>query len=424
MEFDQSKVFYDIISQMTKQRDSLSWILLNYAELNNHSRLKIVASGKIFRDLFPYLDSDALYGFINIPNADNERILFEWFGVSDPPQAACNNSIRTLNTLIDNVHIDQKVCVHSKQQLEAIISREYLSSFFYTSNDSGETRKKMYKYISNIKAKSIGMTSSLFPVIPEIKTHIYVQPLSIQHELRTRNIGNLEWNTKSNVNRQIEIQNIEQAQLLPENNIKIIVIGESGVGKTYMTRTYIHGKCAQKEPSQTVGAEVSTKIAITNGYKLKLEIWDTMGQEKYGALVKTWFRFARGAIIMYDITELDSYEMVSKQWVEHVLTYCDPDVVVMLVGNKTDLENDRQVSYERASNYATARNFLFNETCSFNAHSCMRVFEMLAYEMTKVFASDLENLNKTSSEKEVIKFNNHCNFNSNLNKSQASRGRC
>jgi len=125
---------------------------------------------------------------------------------------------------------------------------------------------------------------------------------------------------------------------------KIIIIGDSGVGKTNILSRYIKNSFSFDTRS-TVGVEFGAKKLELNGIKVKGQIWDTAGQERYRSITNTYYKGAKGALVVYDISKRDSFDNVNK-WVNELRMNGERDVIIVLVGNKSDLVNERVVSIE------------------------------------------------------------------------------
>jgi Ras-related protein Rab-11A len=129
--------------------------------------------------------------------------------------------------------------------------------------------------------------------------------------------------------------------------IKVILIGDSGVGKTNI----ISRLCKDEflvESKSTVGVEFASKlIELENKKVIKMQLWDTAGQERYKAITNTYYYRSQGALVVFDITKLSSFKSVDK-WVNQLREHAGPDVTLVLVGNKSDLKTLRAVSMEEA----------------------------------------------------------------------------
>ena len=125
---------------------------------------------------------------------------------------------------------------------------------------------------------------------------------------------------------------------------KIVLIGDSGVGKTNILSRYINNEFSLATQS-TVGVEFGSKIIKKNGKVIKLQIWDTAGQERYKSITSAYYKGSRGAFVVYDITRKTTYDNIDK-WIGELKTNGSEDVLIMLVGNKSDLEEKREVITE------------------------------------------------------------------------------
>ena len=125
---------------------------------------------------------------------------------------------------------------------------------------------------------------------------------------------------------------------------KIVLIGDSGVGKTNILSRYINNQFSLTTQA-TVGVEFGSKI-IKKGEKLiKLQIWDTAGQERYKSITSAYYKGSKGAFVVYDISRKITFENVDK-WIGELKSNGSEDVLIMLVGNKTDLKEQREIFEE------------------------------------------------------------------------------
>jgi len=129
---------------------------------------------------------------------------------------------------------------------------------------------------------------------------------------------------------------------------KVVVIGESSVGKTNILSRFSRNEFSI-ETKSTIGVEFLTKISEIKGKKIKLQIWDTAGQEKYKAITNSFYCNSNAALIVFDLSIKESFERID-YWVKEVKKYTREDIILILIGNKSDLE--RQVSFESASEKA------------------------------------------------------------------------
>lgn len=125
---------------------------------------------------------------------------------------------------------------------------------------------------------------------------------------------------------------------------KIVLIGDCGVGKTCVVHRFKSGTYVERH-GNTIGVDFAMKTLAVEGKKIKLQIWDTAGQERFRTITQSYYRSANGVIIVYDITKRSSFLSVQR-WIEEVQRYTAPDIPLLLIGNKCDMESMREVSNE------------------------------------------------------------------------------
>ena len=151
-----------------------------------------------------------------------------------------------------------------------------------------------------------------------------------------------------------------QYEILPEDytsfdlSFKLIVIGDSGVGKSCLTNNAIKNTF-EDTYNATVGFEFFTFNIKLNNKVVKLQIWDTCGQELYRSLITNFYRNTSLAIMVYSINSKDSFENI-EMWLRELRTHSSPDAKVFIIGNKADLENEREVSREQGETYCKDNN--------------------------------------------------------------------
>uniref|UniRef100_A0A8I5UAL6 Ras-related protein Rab-14 n=1 Tax=Pongo abelii TaxID=9601 RepID=A0A8I5UAL6_PONAB len=140
---------------------------------------------------------------------------------------------------------------------------------------------------------------------------------------------------------------------------KYIIIGDMGVGKSCLLHQFTEKKFMADCP-HTIGVEFGTRIIEVSGQKIKLQIWDTAGQERFRAVTRSYYRGAAGALMVYDITRRSTYNHLSS-WLTDARNLTNPNTVIILIGNKADLEAQRDVTYEEAKQFAEENGLLFLE---------------------------------------------------------------
>ena len=171
---------------------------------------------------------------------------------------------------------------------------------------------------------------------------------------------------------------------------KIVTIGNSSVGKTCMIKRFVDDIFNSKDFISTVGIDFSTKMieikdANIKDKKIKLQIWDTAGQERFRAITSTYYRIANGIIVVYDISNRESFDQVN-YWLDEIHLHIENvSIPKVLVGNKKDLVTDakvdideRKVSTEEGSRLALKNKMIFFETSAFTGENVNDVFHALA----------------------------------------------
>ena len=170
---------------------------------------------------------------------------------------------------------------------------------------------------------------------------------------------------------------------------KVVLIGDSGVGKTNILSRYVLDDFTI-ETKLTVGVEFGSKIVKSGNSSIKIQIWDTAGQERYKSITTTYYKGAKGAFIVYDITKRDSFDNVDK-WLDELQTHGDSEVCIILVGNKCDLEEARVVSQEDAINKSKQYNIAFLETSALQAVNIDKIFSLMVEEISNKMKINVEN---------------------------------
>ena len=166
-----------------------------------------------------------------------------------------------------------------------------------------------------------------------------------------------------------------------EMMVKVVLIGDSFVGKTNIMSKYIKNEF-HEDSKATVGVEFGSKQFTVEGHTIKAQIWDTAGQERYKAITSAYYKGAKGAFIVYDITRKQSFESVEK-WVNDVTAVADKNITIILIGNKSDLEDQRQVTKEQGQDKANKLEIAFMETSAFSGENLEKAFNMMINEVYK-----------------------------------------
>ncbi|XP_037091858.1 ras-related protein Rab-43-like isoform X2 [Pollicipes pollicipes] len=141
---------------------------------------------------------------------------------------------------------------------------------------------------------------------------------------------------------------------------KVVLIGDCGVGKTCLVTRFKSGHFVERHAS-TIGVDFSMKTIVVDNKKVKLQIWDTAGQERFRTITQSYYRSAHGVIIVYDVTKRSSFTSV-RRWMDEVRRYTTPNVAVVLLGNKCDMEKDVRSEETEALMDSYPEIFAFIET--------------------------------------------------------------
>ena len=162
---------------------------------------------------------------------------------------------------------------------------------------------------------------------------------------------------------------------------KILLIGDSGVGKTSIILRFSDDTYTESFIS-TIGVDFKLRTIQVGDKIIKLQIWDTAGQERFRTITSSYYRGAHGIILVYDITDRISFENIVK-WMDDVDRYALGSVDTMLVGNKGDMEDKRAVEYERAQKFAAGTKMRFFETSAKNASNVNNLFKAMVDTIMK-----------------------------------------
>ncbi|XP_035602153.1 ras-related protein Rab-5C isoform X1 [Oncorhynchus keta] len=162
---------------------------------------------------------------------------------------------------------------------------------------------------------------------------------------------------------------------------KLVLLGESAVGKSSLVLRFVKGQFQEYQES-TIGAAFLTQTVCLDDTTVKFEIWDTAGQERYHSLAPMYYRGAQAAIVVYDITNRDTFTR-AKNWVKELQRQASPNIVIALAGNKADVANKRAVDLQEAQAYADDNSLLFMETSAKTAMNVNEIFMAIAKKLPK-----------------------------------------
>ncbi|KAM4041395.1 ras-related protein Rab-4A isoform 3-T5 [Anomaloglossus baeobatrachus] len=139
---------------------------------------------------------------------------------------------------------------------------------------------------------------------------------------------------------------------------KFLVIGNAGTGKSCLLHQFIEKKF-KEDSNHTIGVEFGSKIINVGGKYVKLQIWDTAGQERFRSVTRSYYRGAAGALLVYDITSRETYNALTN-WLTDARMLASQNIVIILCGNKKDLDADREVTFLEASRFAQENGVYIN----------------------------------------------------------------
>lgn len=171
---------------------------------------------------------------------------------------------------------------------------------------------------------------------------------------------------------------------------KVVLIGDSGVGKSNLLSRFTRNEF-NLESKSTIGVEFATRSIQVDNKTIKAQIWDTAGQERYRAITSAYYRGAVGALLVYDIAKHVTYDNVIR-WLKELRDHADSNIVIMLVGNKSDLRHLRAVTTEEAKQFAAENNLSFIETSALDASNVELAFQNILTEIYRIVSNKaLEN---------------------------------
>ena len=201
---------------------------------------------------------------------------------------------------------------------------------------------------------------------------------------------------------------------------KIVIVGDSGVGKTNLITRYLKNDF-KPETKATIGVEFSDKKYIYKNKNIKIQIWDTAGQERYRSLTSMYYKGAKGAIFVYDISSKNSFENIDK-WLIEMKKTADENIKIILIGNKCDLIDKREVKEDDGKIKAKDLNVPFMETSALNCINVEKAFNFLIEEIANLEINldeefdfedfkdekNVNNINLNDNEKKIQKNKNCC----------------
>jgi len=157
---------------------------------------------------------------------------------------------------------------------------------------------------------------------------------------------------------------------------KYIIIGDTGVGKSCLLLQFTD-KRFQPVHDLTIGVEFGARMISIDNKHIKLQIWDTAGQESFRSITRSYYRGAAGALLVYDITRRDTFNHLAT-WLDEARQHSNENMAIMLIGNKSDLDHKRAVSTDEGAQFAKANDLIFLEASAKSAHNVEEAFVQTA----------------------------------------------
>ena len=174
---------------------------------------------------------------------------------------------------------------------------------------------------------------------------------------------------------------------------KIILVGESSVGKTSIMKRFIENKFNNEYQSTIAAVNTKKLYRIDNDNIAELNIWDTAGEEKFRTITKQFYKDAHGALLIYDITQKETFAKIDS-WLDEIIDTAPSDIVIFLIGNKIDMDQKREVEYNDGKNFAEENSILFYEVSAKNGNNVGSTFDILANKIFQTMKEEENNENK------------------------------
>ena len=179
---------------------------------------------------------------------------------------------------------------------------------------------------------------------------------------------------------------------------KVVLLGEAGVGKTSLLTRFVSGTFSQLVMSSTGSSFVTKNIELDENNKIKFQIWDTAGQEKYRSLAKIFYQSAAVALLVYDITTQSSFNGLKEYWAKEIREISPEDIIVAVVANKSDDYMEQQVDMKEGKNLAKELNAIFQTTSAKLGTGVNELFTLIAEK----FIDPTKNISESFMSKEEI----------------------
>ena len=245
--------------------------------------------------------------------------------------------------------------------------------------------------------------------------NIMENPLNYKEENKNNSISN---NTNSTNNKKIKKNSkSNEKPKIKEYSFKIIIVGDISVGKTSIINRFIENKFTPEIKSTLKNENLKKKINIDNTTIATLNIWDTIGDERFRILTRQFYQDSHGALLIFDITNKETFNKL-EIWIKDIIENTPPDCILMIIGNKYDLNENRQVSYDDANILSQRFNIFYYEVSAKNGNNIALAFEQLTYRIIDKQREEENNVNRyiRKDRRNTIGLENRKNENNNNNK--------
>ena len=205
-----------------------------------------------------------------------------------------------------------------------------------------------------------------------------------------------------------------------QKEVKLIVVGETNVGKTSLIKQYIDHIFVE-EKTATIGYDTIQKEVEINGKSIRLNIWDTCGQEQYRTINQMFVKNSKMALLVYDITDRETFEELKKYWYQYIKSALEEELIIGVAGNKCDLYEEEQVKIEEGKEYAQSIGAVFKETTAKNDEAITELIELMAKKYLDNIASKVDDVKDN---KNIDKNNKSGNLKLNNNQTKPNKKGC
>ena len=221
--------------------------------------------------------------------------------------------------------------------------------------------------------------------------NIMENPLNYKEENKNNSISNNTNSTNNNKLRKNSKSN--EKPKIKEYSFKIIIVGDISVGKTSIINRFVDNKFTEGIKSTLVNENLKKKIRIDNSTIVTLNIWDTIGDERFRILTHQFYQDSHGALLIFDITNKETFNKL-EIWIKDIIQNTPPDCILMIIGNKYDLNENREISYDDANILSQRFNIFYYEVSAKNGNNIALAFEQLTYRIIDKQREEEKNVNR------------------------------